>query len=102
MFEVIIVLERIFMLLVCHMVGDYALQSDFIASTKGKNWYHMLVHCVLYIAPFYICFGSTWQLMVVFIAHLIIDPLKARYNKINYWQDQALHYLVCLLYLIRG
>ena len=82
------------------MIGDYILQSDFIAKTKGENWYHLFVHCVLYIVPFYICFGTVWQLAAIFIAHLIIDPLKARYGKINYWQDQTLHYLTSLLYLI--
>jgi hypothetical protein len=93
-------LEKIMLLIMCHMIGDYVLQSDFIAKTKGKNWYHLFVHCVLYIVPFYICFGFVWQLAVIFIAHLVIDPLKARYNKINYWQDQTLHYLASLLYLM--
>jgi hypothetical protein len=92
-------LEKVVLLVMCHMIGDYVLQSDFIATTKGKNWYHLFAHCVLYVVPFYICFGFVWQLAAIFVAHLIIDPLKARYNKINYWQDQALHYLVSLLYL---
>jgi hypothetical protein len=93
-------IEKIVLLVLCHMIGDYVLQSDFIATTKGKNWYHLFVHCVLYVVPFYICFGFVWQLATIFVAHLIIDPLKARYNKINYWQDQVLHYLASLLYLI--
>lgn len=93
-------IEKIVLLVICHMIGDYVLQNDFIASTKGKNWYHLFVHCVLYVVPFYVCFGFVWQLAVMFISHLIIDPLKARYSKINYCQDQALHYLVSLLYLI--
>lgn len=93
-------LEKIVLLVMCHMIGDYVLQSDFIATTKGKNWYHLFAHCVLYVVPFYVCFGFIWQLAVVFITHLIIDPLKARYEKINYWQDQVLHYLVSLLYLV--
>ena len=93
-------IEKIILLVMCHMIGDYVLQSDFIATTKGKNWYHLFAHCVLYVVPFYICFGFVWQLAAIFVTHLIIDSLKARYNKINYWQDQALHYLVSLLYLI--
>ena len=93
-------LEKIMLLIMCHMIGDYVLQSDFIARTKGKNWYHLFVHCVLYIVPFYICFGFVWQLAVIFIVHLIIDPLKARYNKMNYWQDQVGHYLASLAYLM--
>lgn len=93
-------LEKIILLVFCHLIGDYVLQSDFIATTKGTNWYHLFVHSALYLVPFYICFGLVWQIAVIFVAHLIIDPLKARYNKINYWQDQTLHYLVSLLYLI--
>ena len=93
-------LERLIVLVLCHLIGDYVLQGDFIAKTKGENWYHLFVHCVLYIVPFYICFGLCWQIAVIFIAHLIIDPLKARYNKITYWQDQLLHYLVGLVCLI--
>jgi hypothetical protein len=85
-------------LILCHLIGDYLFQTDFIAKTKGNNWYHMFVHCGLYIAPFAFFFGITWQLGVLFVAHMIIDPLKARYNKINYWQDQTLHYLLLLIY----
>lgn len=93
-------LELIIKLILCHLVGDYVLQSNFLAQTKGKNWYHLFVHCALYCVPFYIVFGLTWQLAVIFIAHIIIDPLKARYEKITYTQDQIMHYLITLLYLI--
>lgn len=93
-------MEMLIYLILCHLVGDYLFQTDFIAKTKGSNWYHMFVHCGLYIAPFAFFFGITWQLSVLFAAHMIIDPLKARYNKINYWQDQVLHYLLLFLYLI--
>lgn len=95
-----IIFETIIKLILCHLIGDYVLQIDFIAKTKGKNFYHLLVHCALYCAPFYLCFGFVWQLGVLFITHVIIDALKARYNKINYVVDQILHYLITLIYLI--
>lgn len=98
--EIIYMFEMIMLLVMCHMIGDYVMQTDYIASTKGKNWYHMFVHCVMYIVPFYICCGFVWQLAVIFVTHFIIDSLKARYNKINYWQDQVMHYCLILLYLI--
>ena len=87
-------------LIFCHLIGDYVLQTDFIAKTKGDNWYHLLVHCFLYIVPFFYVFGITWQLAVILITHIIIDSLKARYKIINYITDQVLHYLVMLVYLI--
>lgn len=88
-------------LIYCHLLGDYVLQCDYIAQTKGKNWYHLLVHCALYTFLFYFLFGLNWQLAVVFVTHIIIDALKARYKKINYVTDQILHYLVLAVYFIK-
>ena len=93
-------LNTILLLVISHMLGDYFLQVDFIANTKGKNWYHLIVHCMLYIVPFIIAFGLDWRIYVLLLSHLIIDPLKARYKKITYTQDQALHYLIMLIYFI--
>lgn len=93
-------LELLFKLLLCHLVGDYVLQIDFIAKSKGTNVYHLLVHCFLYSLPFYVVFGFVWQLIPLILLHIVIDLLKARYKLIPYWLDQVLHYLTCLLYLI--
>lgn len=92
--------EKILLIIFCHLIGDYVLQNDFIAKTKGSNWYHLLVHCFLYIVPFYVCFGFDWRLIAILVSHIIIDPLKARWNKINYCEDQLYHYIVALIYLI--
>lgn len=94
-------IEQIVKMVLCHLVGDYVLQIDFIAQTKGKNWYHLFVHCALYVVPFYIVFGFDYRLLVLFITHLIIDSLKARWNGIEYWEDQVSHYFIAwLLYMI--
>ena len=74
-------MNKLILLVFCHLVGDYVLQNDFIAKNKGSNWYHLFVHCALYCLPFYLAFGLTWQLGVVFLTHCIIDPLKARYQR---------------------
>lgn len=93
-------IKLIITLIFCHLIGDYVLQTDFIAKTKGTNWYHLIVHCVLYCVPFFVTYGLTWQLLFIFVTHMIIDPLKAKYNKINYVTDQSLHYIAMLVYLI--
>lgn len=93
--------ELLLKLVFCHLVGDYVLQSDFIAKTKGENWYHLFVHCALYCLPFYVVFGFTLQLMFIFLTHIIIDALKARYKLIDYITDQVLHYyIIILIYLV--
>ena len=90
-------MENFFILLLCHLVGDYVLQGDFIAKTKGENWYHLFVHSTLYALPFYIWLGFTPAIAVIFSTHFIVDALKARYEKINYLTDQLLHYFVLIL-----
>lgn len=99
-------LEVLFKLVLCHLLGDYVLQIDYIAKSKGSNVYHLIVHCLLYSLPFYIAFGFVWQLIPLLALHIVIDLLKARKitfkNKIvmPYWLDQVLHYATCLFYLI--
>lgn len=93
-------IKIIILFIMCHMIGDYVLQTDFIAKTKGSNWYHLFVHAVLYCVPFTIIFGLTWELLAIFIVHMIVDPLKARTNKITYTQDQLLHLLCVVFYLM--
>lgn len=39
---------EIFILVICHIVGDYFLQTDYMATNKGKDWYLLFVHCVCY------------------------------------------------------
>lgn len=94
-------LELLFKLILCHLIGDYVLQIDFIAKTKGDNIYHLLVHCFLYAVPFYIAFGFVWQLIPLIVLHIVVDIMKARYKILPYWADQVIHYATCLLYLIK-
>lgn len=93
-------IETLFRLVMCHLVGDYVLQIDFIAKTKGENWYHLLVHCLLYCLPFYLAFGFNWQLFVLFGTHIVVDATKERYKKIGYVADQVIHYVVLLVYFV--
>ena len=91
-------IETLFRLVMCHLVGDYVLQIDFIAKTKGENWYHLLVHCLLYCLPFYLAFGFVWQIFVLLAIHIVVDAMKARYKKINYITDQVIHYVTLLIF----
>ena len=92
-------MDKLLLLIFCHLIGDYFLQNDYIAKTKGDNWYHLFVHSVLYIVPFYLCFGVTWQLWYLLVSHFVVDGAKARYHTISYMQDQVWHYITLLTYL---
>jgi Protein of unknown function (DUF3307) len=70
--------------ILCHMVGDYILQSDWMATRKGLSWWAALVHSVIYCIPFALLVwltGGHWGgLLVVGGTHLVIDRYRlARY-----------------------
>lgn len=93
-------LEKIVTIILCHLIGDYVLQSNYLATNKGRDWYLLLVHSALYCIPFIFAFGMNISVFIMFICHVIIDSLKARYDKIGIWEDQIMHYVVavwCLL-----
>ena len=92
-------MDNVIHLILCHLVGDYVLQCDFIAKTKGSNLYHLFVHCALYCLPFVLLYGIDWKIGLLFASHIIIDVLKARFNKISYMIDQILHYIVLFIFL---
>ena len=89
-----------FKLIICHLIGDYVLQTDFIAKTKGENLYHLIVHCVLYIVSFIFVGVDTYLLWFIFATHLSIDYNKATLKSIDYTTDQILHYVVLLFVVI--
>ena len=62
--------SKIILLIVCHLLGDYVLQNDFIAKSKGSNWYHLFVHCAIYLVPFIVVFGLSWKILFLFVAQM--------------------------------
>ena len=95
-------MNELIILVLCHLVGDYVLQSDYIARTKGENWYHLFVHAVLYSVPFIAVYGTSKAAYYLALDHAVIDALKARYKIIGYAADQAAHYLSILLFVAHG
>lgn len=91
-------IRDIFLLIMCHLVGDYVLQNDFIANTKGDNVYHMFVHCFLYLLPFYIVYKfDVVTFLIILVTHFYFDTFKSRLNLLSYKVDQIGHYSVLLL-----
>ena len=93
-------MKTIFILLASHFMGDYVLQTDFLAKTKGNNVWHLFAHSVLYSLSFMIAFGFDWKVPFIIGTHIVIDALKARYKVINYVIDQVLHLIVLMIYVI--
>ena len=93
-------MASLYKLAACHMIGDYVLQTDYLAKTKGDNWWHLIAHCVTYTVPFAVAFGTDWRIAALLVTHFVIDALKARWHAIGYVHDQISHMVVALaLYL---
>jgi hypothetical protein len=66
--------------LALHVLGDYVLQSDWMASEKVKRSIAALAHVVLYTLPFLSLTQSPIALAVILGSHFIIDRWRlARY-----------------------
>ena len=67
--------------LLCHIIGDYALQSTWMANNKTKRWFPALVHVSAYFIPFLIVFKPSLAAAAVIIGtHAVID----RYRLVKY------------------
>lgn len=91
-------------LFACHFVADFPFQGDWLGCNKGKSWELMIYHCLIYVATF-VLFAhiSTGFAILLFVTHLIIDPLKARWKVIKtIWFDQILHGLVIVGLMLSG
>lgn len=82
--------------LVCHAIGDYILQSDWMATEKTKRSVAALVHVVTYGLPFLFLRPSVAAMAVIVGTHFVIDRWRlARYvvwakNFIGPWKvDEA-------------
>lgn len=63
-------------LLITHFIGDFLLQSNWMALNKSKNWRALCIHCFCYsLCFFWLGFTFIW---ITFITHLIVDSLTSR------------------------
>ena len=60
--------------LLAHLVGDYVVQSDWMATKKTSHAFPALCHAASYTAIFALVFGLRWEaLAVIGTTHFVID-----------------------------
>lgn len=63
-----------------HAVGDYVIQSDWMARHKTTNWVVAGFHASTYTLPFLLLTSSPRALLLIFATHFVIDHWRlARY-----------------------
>jgi hypothetical protein len=66
--------------LICHLIGDYILQSHWMASDKTKSHLPAAVHATVYTSVFLFLTFSIPALLVIGVTHFFIDRFRlARY-----------------------
>ena len=76
------IMENILWVLLGHYVCDYPLQGDFLAQTKGKYWYSLLAHSLIYSLGLALVFKllgvfAIWKVIMLLLTHAFIDYKKA-------------------------
>jgi hypothetical protein len=61
---------------ILHLVGDYILQSHWMAVEKVNSWTPAVAHGVFYTIPFLLLTQSLPALLVICVTHIIIDHFR--------------------------
>lgn len=61
-----------------HFVGDFILQSDWMAVNKSKRWNALALHVAVYAACFWWC--GLLFMGLTFVAHFMQDAVTSRIN----------------------
>ncbi len=61
---------------VAHAVGDYILQSDWMANAKTKKWLPAILHALTYTLVFVLLTTSWKALAFIFVTHAVIDHYR--------------------------
>lgn len=63
-------------IVLAHLVGDYLIQSHWMATKKTEQWFPAIVHGVTYTIPYALITQSPWALLVIGGTHIIIDRFR--------------------------
>lgn len=100
--------ETFIWLLFAHYIGDFALQSDWIAQNKRNYWYVLFAHSMIWAAIIsmaleYLGLFSLWKVLFLIIGHFIIDKWKTT-KQSGEWKwiypDQILHIIQLIVVYI--
>jgi len=111
-------MDILFVLILGHLAGDYALQTDYMAAGKGKSLKVLSSHVLVYVLTIWAAFwlyallyqpglalktATLLSLAALFILHWLQDFLKSRLRNCSkqiYYLDQVMHLTVLYIYRI--
>ena len=73
--------------LICHLIGDFWLQSDWMAKNKKKYFRIALLHSFIYTIPFLFLTQNIVSLLIICLTHAVIDGTNIvdRLSQVKNW-----------------
>ncbi len=103
-------MSNILMLFILHVIGDFYLQNEEMATKKGCLNIQMITHSLCYVFPFMIglLFGlDFFTIMILGISHFFVDIItieaKRKYSSKElfiFFVDQLIHLMIITIYSI--
>ena len=63
-------------IILAHLVGDYLLQSHWMATEKTSRWWPAIAHGLTYTLPYALVTQSPAALVVICVTHIVIDRFR--------------------------
>lgn len=82
-----ITLYAIVMFFLCHFIGDFWLQSDWMALNKNTKTFNCLVHVIVYTSVFLFITTSWKVLLFIGVTHFIIDRWPFILKRLIWWKN---------------
>jgi hypothetical protein len=59
--------------MIAHLIGDYLIQTDWMAANKKKSTVACMFHIITYMIPFMFCDIAAWQFYLIAAQHFLQD-----------------------------
>ncbi len=63
-------------IILAHLVGDYLIQSHWMATEKTSHWWPAIAHGLTYTLPYALVTQSLAALVVICVTHIVIDRFR--------------------------
>lgn len=63
-------------IVLAHLIGDYLIQSHWMATQKTSRWWPAIAHGITYTIPYLMVTQSPWALLVIAGTHVVIDRFR--------------------------
>jgi hypothetical protein len=80
-------LYTVVMFFLCHIIGDFWLQSDWMAMNKSKKSWNCLVHVLIYTSMFLFLTASWKALLFIGVTHFILDRWHFILKRAIWWRN---------------